>query len=220
MRFFLICAGIGLAAFLVAKPAQQKTPADLAAVLKRPLITGASVSADVGTASPGKQLARRFTTEEQIKTIAFSGRPGVETIQSITPDILVDRTMIIAIDFFFWDSVQLGSRSSQEAIEKLVEMAEEKDLPIVLGEIPELLPGRQLSRQALNEKLRDTCESYPRCYLMPFIELHERVLRDGYLEINGKNRTMKELVPDGLHLADETGEYLADVMENLLTRKQ
>lgn len=97
--------------------------------------------------------------------------------------------------------------------------ASDHGLPIVLGEIPELLPGRQGLRASLNQAIAAKCSAYPQCYLMPFDRWHQKVLKNGYIEIKGKKMTMKELVPDGLHLSIPTSEYLADMMLNLLNRK-
>ncbi|MDQ3234402.1 MAG: hypothetical protein M3Q07_21570, partial [Pseudobdellovibrionaceae bacterium] len=58
------------------------------------------------------------------------------------------------------------------------------------------------------------------CFLMPFNQLHEQVSKDGYLEIKGRKYSLKELVPDGLHLSVPTSEYLADMMLALLNRKE
>lgn len=88
-------------------------------------------------------------------------------------------------------------------------------MPLVLGEIPELLPGRQVSRIRLNQEMRH----YEQCYLMPFDQLHCQVLKDGFLEIKGRKFSIKELVPDGLHLSQHTAEYLADIMFSIFNKE-
>lgn len=40
-------------------------------------------------------------------------------------------------------------------------------------------------------------------------------MRDGYLEMKGRKRAIREIVPDGLHLADFAGEFFADTMLGL-----
>ncbi|SFM16690.1 hypothetical protein [Nitrosomonas communis] len=114
-------------------------PAEL---LQMPLITGASVSADWGTLSPGKTLALRYTEESKIRTIAFGGQPGQEVIKKIQSDDFKGRSIIIAVDFFFWDSTLPEINHSIKALERMINEASSLSLPIVLGEIPELLPGR------------------------------------------------------------------------------
>ncbi|HYX36179.1 MAG TPA: hypothetical protein VE954_24010 [Oligoflexus sp.] len=190
------------------------------ALLAKPLITGASVSADWSTASPGKTLALRYTGKSHIKTIAFGGRTGRDVIKEIKPKDVQDRTIIMAVDFLFWDSTLTEAEPSIKALENLMSQASNLSLPIVLGEIPELLPGRQVQRQRLNQEITQRCASYKQCFLMPFNQLHEQVSKDGYLEIKGRKYSMKDLVPDGLHLSVPTSEYLADMMLALLNRKE
>lgn len=187
-----------------------------AKVLERPLITGASVSADWSTSSPGKTLALRYTEKSKIKTIAFGGRPGRDVIKEIRPEAVKDRSIIMAVDFLFWDSTLSEPAPSIKALTSLMTQARDQGIPIVLGEIPELLPGRQGQRAQLNQEIKAQCAAYSQCVLMPFDHLHQKILKDRYLEIKGRKYTMKELVPDGLHLSVPTSEYLADTMLALL----
>ena len=41
---------------------------------------------------------------------------------------------------------------------------------------------------------------------MSFDQLHRQVLKDGFLEIKGHKFTIKEHVPDGLHISQPTTE--------------
>jgi hypothetical protein len=190
-----------------------------AELLQKPLITGASVSADWGTLSPGKTLALRYTEKSNIKTIAFGGQPGREVIKKIQPNDFKDRSIIIAVDFFFWDSTLPEISNSIQALESMMSQASNLNVPIVLGEIPELLPGRQINRTRLNQEIVAKCASYKQCFLMPFDQLHRQVLREGFLEIKGRRYSMGELVPDGLHLSQPTTEYLADIIFAILNNK-
>ena len=195
---------------------QPVLPSEL---LEKPLITGASVSADWGTASPGKTLALRYTENSKIRTIAFGGHPGRDVIKRIQPQDFKDRSIIIAIDFFFWDSTLPDIRESLKALDSIISYSSDLGLPIILGEIPELLPGRQAQRMRLNQEINKKCTSYKKCFLMPFDQLHRQVLKDGYLEIKGQKYSLRELVPDGLHLSIPTTEYLADIMLAILNKK-
>ena len=187
-------------------------------MFRKPLITGASVSADYGNKSPGKTLALRYTTPENITTKAYGGRPGREVIKEIKAATVNDRTIILAVDFLFWDSTLADPDPSRKALQQLVGYASDHKIPIILGEIPELLPGRQPMRAQLNTHIQKTCASYVQCYVMPFNQLHQQVLKDGFLEIKGKRYSLKELVPDGLHLSAQTSEYLADLMLAVLSK--
>ncbi|WP_141736199.1 hypothetical protein [Oligoflexus tunisiensis] len=209
-------AATAAASFHTAAQASSISPATL---LEKPLITGASVSADWSTSSPGKTLALRYTDKSKIRTIAFGGRPGRDVIKEISPKHLEDRSIIMAVDFLFWDSTLSEVGPSLKALDSIMSQASRLGLPIVLGEIPELLPGRQVQRTKLNQEIKRKCASYKDCFLMPFDQLHRQVLKDGYLEIKGKRYTMKDLVPDGLHLSVPTSEYLADMMLAILSRQ-
>ena len=192
------------------------TTKDLERVLQKPLIVGASISANYGTDSPSRRLALHYTDTGDVATHAFGGRPGKDTWTSLSQELLKDRTAILAMDLFFWDSTLRDSKESVKTLEDLMKKAKKQDLIVVLGEIPELLPGRQPQRQKLNQVLKDACSDYDKCYLMPFIELHAKVMRDRYLMIDGKRMTFTELVPDGLHLSDTASHYLANVMREVL----
>jgi len=191
------------------RPAEKQKLA-LPSLFARPLITGASVSANHGTASPGRRLALRFGADQKIKTAAFSGKPGREIEPQLTDDLMSDRSVILALDFFFWDSTIRASQPSLDAIDNLMKKAASHEVPIVLGDIPELLPFRQPARKELNRHLRRACESYARCTLLELDGLHQQLQRDGFIEMEGKKRTLSDIVPDGLHLSEVAANYLAD----------
>ena len=113
--------------------------------MKKPLITGASVSADWLSDSPGKRLALRHTPKSNIKVIARGGNTSATTVATLKDSDLKDRTSVIAIDAFFWDSTLATSKASVETLRKLVERTEKLGIPLVLGEIPLLLPHWQQS---------------------------------------------------------------------------
>lgn len=182
----------------------------MADVFKRPLIIGASVSDDFQTDSPGKELAFRYTKPSEIKTIAKNGRQGKDTLQLVNLNTLKDRTVIIGVDLFFWDSTKPNPKESIKALNKLISQARERDIPIVLGDIPTLLPQFQPSALNLNKELLQTCRDYEKCYILPLHDILHAVLADGYLVHREKKYTLEELIPDGLHLAKPASEYLAD----------
>jgi hypothetical protein len=200
--------------------AKEKTAvSDFSRVLERPLIMGASISADWSTQSPSKRLALRYTTPDKIQTHAFGGRPGRLVLASLPENALFGKSAVLAMDLFFWDSTLSDSKASILALDQLLKSVEKQGIPIVLGEIPELLPGRQPQRAKLNLAIKKACDDYSRCFLMPFIELHQKVMRDHFLEINGRRYTFAELVPDGLHLSATASEYLADLMRDVMSNR-
>ena len=191
----------------------------LSEALAKPLITGASVSADFSSLSPGKKLALRYDKKADIRTVAQGGTPGVELLRRVKPQTFEGRTSVIAVDLFFWDSTRADAGSSIQALQGFVKEVAARKIPLVLGEIPPLLPSRQPSREKLNRALHDACAGYSLCSIMPFEELYRKVERDGYLEIRGKKYSLFEMVPDGLHLAGVAGDFLADVLEGVMKAK-
>jgi hypothetical protein len=179
-------------------------------LFQRPLIVGASVSANYGTSSPGRRLSLRHTSADAIVTVAQGGAPGREIIPRITDKILEDRTVIIGMDLFFWDSTASQAAPSLKLMEQIIKKAYDADIPFVLGDIPELLVGQQPHRNALNKRIHELCRADRDCFVLKLDDLHQQVLRDGYLTIDGKRYTLRQLVPDGLHLSDVAADFLAD----------
>ncbi len=179
-------------------------------LFERPLILGASVSADWLAESPGKKLALRYTKPHLIKTIAFGGRPGLQVLKNVSPSDLKDRTIIIGVDLFFWDSTFTNADASVKALNELVAQTKELEIPLVLGEIPELIPERQPCIKPLNQALSKVANIHGHCHLMLFNQLMHQILEDGHLHIKGRDYSIPDLVPDGLHLGEIAGEFLAD----------
>ena len=188
----------------------------LAAALSRPLILGASLSADWATASPGKRLALKYTNLKSIHTHAFGGRTGKSVISSLAPGALEDRTCVIAIDLLFWDSAQKSIHPTVQAFERLMLDVIRLQLPIVVGEVPTLMPALQPHAERLNAMLTRYQTSYSGFFVMPFVQLYAVLLRDGELQIKGRTHNAAELASDGLHIGDVASEHLAEVMENVL----
>jgi hypothetical protein len=186
-------------------------------LFEKVLVTGASVSADWLSPSPGKRLGWKHGGRDSVVTIAQGGHPGREMIRRLSPEVLAGRTSVIAIDFLFWDSTHPTPTPGVEALDRLIALARGAKLPLILGDIPELLPGRQPSRAALNRAIRERCQDGCGCYLIELDALHRQALREG-LEVHGKRRTLSELVPDGLHLSPEAGEFLQQRIEGAIAR--
>lgn len=198
-------------------PEKVSSGVDLKAILQRPLIVGASVSADTGAMSPGKKLALRFTAKENIRTKARSGAPGREVAKSLKGEDFKDRTIVIATDLFFWDSVLTPVDETEAALKGILVTVEALRIPLVLGNIPRLLPfGRQRSRDDLNKLIGDHCGKSAFCTVYDLAAIHEKLDDDGYLEHQSKRYRFSELLPDGLHLSEIGSEYLADRIAEIL----
>lgn len=175
----------------------------------KPLIIGASVSADYASLSPGKRLSLRYTDKKNVETIARSGKPSHEVLPLVTDAKLKDRSIIIGLDLFFWDSANPSPEASIKGLKHLVAKAKVLRVPLILGDVPELLPGYQPGRIQINKAINEACSSGD-CHVVMLSKLHLEVMRNGGLKIKTRLYRFRELVPDGLHLGDIAGEYLAD----------
>jgi hypothetical protein len=188
----------------------------LSELLQKPLIAGASISADYGTQSPGKRLALKFTSPQNIRTMAESGKPARETLNQIQDSDFHDRTIVIAIDLFFWDSLDSNPKRSLEALHKLVGQVKARGIPLVLGDIPEIVAGFQPGRPALNKAIAQACADYSKCHVMPFDQMHRDLMKIGFVEVNGHKLSLHEIVPDGLHLSSIAADFLCEKLKSLL----
>ncbi len=183
---------------------------DLKKMMHKPLIVGASVSADWATKSPGKLLALRFTDESHIQTIAFGGKSGRDILKNVSEETLQDRTIVIGLDLFFWDATLRTSAESLGELDRLMHAVEKRQIPIILGEVPLLLPGMQPQAAAINQALHAACLHYEQCTVVPFTSMLFKILRDGSLTYKGSSYGLRELIPDGLHIGPIASRYIAD----------
>jgi hypothetical protein len=187
----------------------------LNSILQRPLIIGASVSGDYLTESPGKRLALRYTKSDQIKVIAKKGTPGRELLKLVSATQVKNATSIIGIDLFFWDSFSSDPADSLKAMDHLVALAEQQKIPLILGDVPTLMPSRQTSVVSINKKLKDVCGHYPRCKILPLDSILKKTLAEGFITQGGMKYSLENLLPDGLHISQAASEYLADQIQKL-----
>ena len=193
-----------------------QNPLCLEEIFKKPLIVGASVSADYSSLSPGKCLCLRYTDKHNIRTVAHNGYPGKEILKMIQEKDVKDRSIIIGIDLFFWDSSQVNPEPSLRSLHHLVKWVDKYQIPTVLGDIPELLPGAQPGRSALQEEIHFICRENPNFCLLPLHQLYRKIMNEGGITYKGKEYGLWDLVPDGLHTNEIAGNYLADIIINLL----
>jgi hypothetical protein len=208
----LLCAACALPGMSQIEMPEEK----VSDILARPFITGASVSANYGTQSPSLRASLRYTEPHQVAIVAFGGTPGAETIHRVDKAALADRSVILAMDFLFWDSTARDPTPGLQALMQLMEWAQELDVPLIIGDIPALLPGRQPSRGILNQAIHKQCNALYGCSVLELDAIHRQVIAVGYLEYRLNRYSLPELVPDGLHLSKPAGEYLADRIIELL----
>ncbi|MBC7659119.1 MAG: SGNH/GDSL hydrolase family protein [Chitinophagaceae bacterium] len=200
----------------VAMTEMSKSRPSIPSIMQRPLIVGASVSADWKAKSPGKLLALRYTEESQIRTVAFGGKSGREVLKKVSDDSLSDRTAVIGLDLFFWDAMMKTPDESLHALNTLMTVVKAKQIPIILGEVPNLLPGFQPQAARLNEAMHKAAQGYHACTVVPFTSMLFQILREGALHYNGLRYGLKELIPDGLHIGSIASQYIADTLYDML----
>ncbi|MES2744360.1 MAG: SGNH/GDSL hydrolase family protein [Bdellovibrionota bacterium] len=189
-------------------------------VMRRPLIVGASVSADWASKSPGKLLALRYTDENQIKTIAFGGKSGSFVLKKVGEEQLRDRTVVIGLDLFFWDATLRSADDSLKEMKKLIAAVKARDIPIILGEVPNLLPGMQPQAALINRELQKACDNYAKCTVVPFTDMLVKVLSEGALNYKGTRYNLRQLIPDGLHIGPIASQYIADTLYETLNKQE
>jgi hypothetical protein len=184
----------------------------------RPLIVGASISADWASTSPGKRLSSRFTSD--IRVIAKGGQPGSKMLPQVRGKDLEDRSVVVGFDLFFWDSSRGMIEESLREFRKMVIETKRLGIPFIVGDVPELLPGFQPGRRELNQMVHRAAVAHDHVYVVPLDDLYQRILQDHVLEIGGKEYSFFDLVPDGLHIGETASEFLAELILETLRSKQ
>ncbi len=100
-------------------------------------------------------------------------------------------------------------------MQKLISQVKEINIPIVLGDVPSLLPQYQPYADTINKELQASCASYDKCFILPLHEIVHQTLKDGYIIQGGKKYLVQELIPDGLHIVKPASLYLADRIAKL-----
>ncbi len=144
-------------------------------LLKKPLIVGASVSAGFGTEGPPTRLAKRFTSMSDILNLAVPGSAARGQLSLLNPEVLKDRTIVVAMDFLFWDSVYPEVKPSVQALDRLIRLAGARKIPLIIGDIPLLLGNRQINRAELNREIHAAARPKKRCYVVRLDDLHRKV---------------------------------------------
>lgn len=198
---------------LVLCAASQAWAYDLAKILERPLISGASMSADWGSTSPGKRLAQQYSRD--IETVATPGASSL-SIWGELKEAIDGRSAVIALDLFFWDTRR--ATPDTQVLKALLKKAAERNLPLVLGDVPEVFRGQQPGRAAMNEALRAQCAAYAHCRLFSLDAVYRKLNQDHGLTIDGRFYGRDELLPDGIHPGDVASREIANRLAALLRR--
>lgn len=191
------------------------TAPNLPALLASPLIVGASVSADRNTISPGKRLSLKYTTADQITTVAEGGNRAPQQVRKINPALLAGKTIIFGIDLFYWDTLDPRTGAATQALRDVIEQATPLPGGIVLATVPHLVRW-QFGRPAVNNALRSMCTEAVNCHLYDLDRRYQEVTAAGGLDVDGTHYPVSALTVDGRHLTEVGSRFMALELEALL----
>jgi hypothetical protein len=199
--------------FSMNAPAQESS--HYACLLERPLIFGASISAGyaglldavpftnprfpMGSgASPSTRLAHQFFSKPEIiniseivNTLPFraDGSRQLFHFWQTRPEDFASRTAIISLDAFYWPAGYAGASACPEivdSVERVTRLAEEAQIPLILGTIPSEDPARvspllsesgawfppgPVCLNEINRALQVHCGESSSCYLIDINEV-------------------------------------------------
>ncbi len=213
--FFYIIFFLTLAACTKsAKP----SPGTIEDVFKSPLIVGASLSANhQGIKSPGRLIASQLGFENNILQVAQPGGRSKFILASVNEQSLVGKSVVVAMDLFFWDSVDGLCDEASARAKRFIEMVAEAKVPLVIGNIPPLRQNLgQPCMKRLNETIRETCKTAPLCYELKLNEIYTEVAKAGGAKIKEQFYSEADLLPDGLHLSSAGVDMMAGEIKKLL----
>ena len=193
----------------------------VAELFARPLIVGASISADHKSVSPGRVLARRHGSEAAIVKVAVAGQYGRSAVPAITDAQLKGASVVVGIDLFFWDGTETNAdcRWGLAALDEALRRTRALGRPLILGNIPRLprgpldwlfIPAPTRCRERLNAALAAECRPEKGCWLVDFESVMDRIVNGGGLVIGGKPYGPVALLPDGRHPGPAASDYMAD----------
>lgn len=216
-----------LGSFVWAIPASA---VDVAAMLDRSLEVGASVTAGKNPYrvparidSPGKRLTSRYGVDGNLLSYGKDGSNSLDSMNRVPATEWSTRSMILAIDLFFWDSRHTG-KDCTDSVARVMEFAalmKKNQLYWLVGTIPNMSEGTvmkisQPCRDALNLQILSSCSGDAACTLADFNSLRAKLLADGGLTYKGKHYSFLQLQPDGLHLSGVASEHIVDLIQSRL----
>ncbi|MBL7714074.1 MAG: hypothetical protein JNL01_01320 [Bdellovibrionales bacterium] len=209
----------------------QVTPsATVTALLDRTLEVGASVTAGKNPVriparidSPGQRLTARYGTEANLSRYGKDGSASDASMTRVPATEWAKKTMILAIDLFFWDS-RNDAQACTDSVDRVTEFADlmkKNNLAWVIGTVPDMTDGKvvrisQPCRDALNTAILAACAADSVCYLADFFSMRAKFKADGGIQYKGKHYSFFELQPDGLHLSPVASEHVVDQIQSRL----
>lgn len=190
----------------------QAAPKDkLACLLARPLVVGASMSAQHLAPDPGTLLARDHGSQKAVTRRAFSHQPSTVILPSVGDQDLAGASLVFALDLFFWDSKAGECRAAVQRVEEFAQRVRAARRPIVIGNIP---PKGAPCDAVVSQRIESLCAAMPaQCVVSDLRGLAEAAERDGSVLVNGVPVSKAELYPDGLHPSELGSRLLANGIE-------
>jgi len=197
--------------------AESLERAPLQKVFARPLIVGASVSSGALTPGPGTRATEMVMGTDTSVNIARNGGLASD-FTGISPAYLAGYTLVIGLDFLFWDTTHDDISASRAALTNLIRAAHRARIPLVLGDIPALIGfQKESSRLAINREIRALCRPSRHCILLPIEKLHRAAATKGIV-IGGQLYHYSDLSSDGIHINRVASEYMAKLLIGAVAR--
>lgn len=178
-------------------------------------VMGASVSDNYGGPhSPGQKIAETMNSQFSKHAIGWSSSNEIlEDINENTQKQIDESSMIVAIDMFYWNSVEFfwpGDTCPKEIILRDLKTLLSYKKKIVLGEVPQLKSEQDRGCiDIINGELRKHCTKERDCHLISTQNLLD-LPSDKQAEL---------FQDDGLHLSDKGSHFIADKICDELYQK-
>lgn len=210
-------------------PAAEPRAPDAPAVLARPAVLGASLSAGFGLqGEAGRQIGFADVLEELLLVETAEPLDGASPWFFLDPEKLAgekvpelaarEPTVLFAVDFLFWFAY--GAKESEERhlarFEHGLALLDRFPCPIIVGDLPDMsraleapvkmiaaaqVPEKQVLAR-LNARLRAWAAERPRVCVVPLADFTERMVKGERLELRGnvwEEAAERTLQADWLH---------------------
>ena len=176
----------------------------------RPLILGASISANFVRKGPADRALERLGGQPRPVRLAGNGMTARRLSRRLDREAVAKASVVIAIDYLFWDASVPNLAKSLAALRKLVSLTEEEGVPLFLATIPKVtFKLWQWNREAINEALRAEAKAHPHVILIDLDQMNREITRKGSFRIGRERFAPDQIAPDGIHLSSAASEYVA-----------
>jgi hypothetical protein len=182
-------------------------------LFQRPLILGASISANFKTEGPADRLIKKLGIRTHPIRVARSGATARHVIRKLQPSLLEKTSVVIAVDLFFWDASFPRLNRTIEALDRLLEMTANAKVPLILATVPAVAPKPlQWNREAINDAIRKKARRKRKdgVLLLDLDRMNKRIRKAGHFVVGEKSYSLRSIAPDRIHLSAEACEYVAD----------